>query len=196
VKGKTMTTFSMRRVLVASGLILGSTFLFASNAKAADPQPAGGGIGGGVAPVSLLTYTAPAGVTLNPSGGNTDMAFGSVWLQNNSYAGWTLTVKSTNGSKLSNATYGNVAYTGLSATSTSSRLGSSANIDVSTANTAVNVYNPIAGALYDTNTGKLDCGDSTGCTITFTADIADSAINGKPAGDYAETLTFTLTSKQ
>lgn len=172
-----MSKFTVSRFLIASGLLLGTSAVLAPVAIAATDN---GVVSGTVDAINNVTYTPPAGFTLNPTTGNTDQSFGSVVIQDNSNAGWTLTVDSANSSNLNHATYGNIAYTGLEANGPGV---TNLALDVSSA----------AATIRDVS--ALTCADAAGCTYTLTADIASGAIDSMAAGVYTDTLTFTLTSK-
>jgi len=121
------------------------------------------------------------------------MPFGTVALQNNNYSGWVLSVASANAGNLKDTISGAlVRYTALSGSS--AKIGASTPITFSSTS-AVSSYDRGPDTLYNASTGMLTCGDSTGCSATFTADISAAAVDGKPAGNYADTLTFTLTNK-
>lgn len=178
-----MLQISMRRALLASGLAIGTALSFSPIARA---DSANGNVGGTVAPINNVDYTAPSTATLNPSAGNTNQSFGSVFVQNNDNDGWTLTVASGNSGKLHDAVSGtDIAYTGLTATATSGDLNTApVSLSVGSGN-AVNMYSPSA----------LTCAASSGCNISLDADIASEAVDGMAAGTYSDTLTFNLTNK-
>lgn len=176
-----MSTQSIRRFLVASGLLVGVS---AAGAPLALAQvTSGDDVGGTVDPINTVAYTAPlSNIALNPTSGNTGASFGDVTIQNNNAAGWTLAVKSLNGSQLKNLAGDLIAYTNFNVAG-----GPSLDpgvIDVSLADTFTTVQ----------TVADLQCADSTGCAYTLTADIASTAIDGKPAGTYNDTITFQLTS--
>lgn len=109
----------------------------------------------------------------------TDEDFGSVNVQSNDNAGWTLEVASTNGSYLENASVTPVAQIPYSL-----KVGGTA-VTVSTALAKATVKD--VSVLTDAAAGGGDY------AVKGTIAAADS--NGRPAGTYQDTLTFTLTNK-
>lgn len=178
-----MLNATFRRILIASGLLIGASLVLSPSAMA---DSANGNTSGTVDPINNVDYTPPAGATLNPSAGNADMGFGSLFIQNNDNDGWTLTVDSTNNGTLVDAVssavipYSNLDF--VDATS-GTPLGNQSAVDVSGA--AIQVYGPTS----------LTCADSTGCTVNLRADVSAGDIDGKPAGTYSDTLTFVLTNR-
>lgn len=187
-----MSTFSIRRAFVASGLILGSTLLFASNAKA----DGGLNASGDVPVINELTYvTSPVdNGELNPDADNT-IQFGTINVRNNNYAGWKLTVTSANkGSLKAEGTAEDiyVAYT-LSGNGSTAGVGASAPVSLASTGTA-EFYNRNHAAMYNSANGTMRCGTTAGCDIDVSAAVAQADLNGKPNAAYSDTLTFTLSS--
>ncbi|MDA3886699.1 MAG: hypothetical protein PF638_13985 [Candidatus Delongbacteria bacterium] len=135
-------------------------------------------------PTNVATGT-PAPVTAGAALGAT-LAVDDIVIDDNSIAGWTLDVASANGGDLINATDGSTMAYELTM----------ANIGVGTLGTGLtlNANTPITfGAAAISATGT-----ATTATAAYTFDlnmtIAVGETTGKLAGDYTDTVSFTLAS--
>jgi hypothetical protein len=166
---------TFRNTLVASSLLIGASLL-AGPAALAAPSIAGDTVTATVAEVNVATFV---GATTAFTNGAAVPAFvmGTLNVQNNAAAGWTLGVASTNGGTLNGATF-NITYTDLT---TGTIGGSSATaVDPST-----------GGTLHDSAFDTVVAEGVTGVAVT--ANIGSGQF--VPVGSYTDTLTFTLTSK-
>lgn len=173
-----MSIQTVLRSLIASGLVLGSvSSAFAPAAFAATDNDTQSGQ---ILPIETVNYTAAPTFTITPDSLMTDQGFGSVNVQSNANAGWTLAVASTNGSLLQHTTIagapGQIAYT--------------LKVDGTTVNVGT-----AAAVVTAKDVSALTCAATGGCNYTVQGTIAAAASNGKPAGTYSDVLTFTLTNK-
>ncbi|MEA5448722.1 hypothetical protein VB780_09105 [Leptolyngbya sp. CCNP1308] len=171
---------TFRNTLIASSLLVGASLLAGPAALAATDN---GEATGTVQAVNTIDFTPATGTAI--TGGAAELAYpmGTLALQDNATAGWTLEVSSLNGGKLLHTvTPANViAYTQL----TTDDLGAS---------TATPVDFVAAATNYELHDSLFDAVVAEGVTgIAVTAEIA--AGQWVPVGTYADTLTFTLTSK-
>ncbi len=161
------------QVLVALGLAVGAMTAFAPVAKADNvfvnnPE------------VSILTFTpshdtSGGAIALTSNTALTSTSVGSVNVKSNSVGGFKVEVASTNLGLLKRSSGESMAYT------LAYNGGSAAQI---TALTQVE----------DNTAVVTDCSDASGCDRGVTIAIAQSEVVSKPAGDYSDTLTFTLTN--
>lgn len=167
-----MIAKTFRNTLVASSLLVGTSLLIGSAALAEE-------ISGDV-PIYREAVLSPTEIVID-----TDDAiaatFGTLFIRDNSAAGWKLTVTSANGGLLENGTHG-IAYTGLT---TDDVNGVQAN--------ALTLAEGVAGTLFATQ--SYSNAVSTGVTVDLTADIAVDARKGVPSGVYTDTLTFTMSAQ-
>ncbi len=169
-----MSIKTILRTVIASGFVVGAVAALSPVAFAASSN---GTQSGSITTIETVAYTAGPSLTIAPNTLQADQDFGSVQVQSNSNNGWTLAVASTNGSILKNGAIASIAYT-LKVDGTA--------VDVSTAATNVNT---------SLNPGSLTAAAGTGNNYLVKGSIAATDSNGKPAGTYSDTLTFTLTNK-
>ncbi len=164
-----------RRVLLASTLLLGAGFGFSSSALAAEN---GSAQQGEMPIIETVTYSPATKFNFTANTAMTGQSFGTVNVQSNANAGWTLSVKSLKGAKLEHKTLTGttIAYS-LKVDGTG--------VDVSTADTYASAKDVSA----------LTCAAAGGCDYNVTADITATESNGKPAGTYEDTITFKLVNK-
>lgn len=189
-----MLSTSFRNTLIASTLLVGASILVSPAAFAQDS----GQVGGTIETVNELTFTAPVDLSADLTSGTLGM--GSLTIRNNDPDGWTLQVRSANAGKLHRSTGSGITdiaattyipYTALTATGAPSgaTTTSLATITGTDANFVVAPY-------------SVAFADSDGDAITISATLSngtfggDSAVAraGMPAGEYKDTLYFTLTS--
>lgn len=171
-----MSIKTILRNVIASGFVVGT---FAALSPAAFAATSNDTQSGTVAPIGTVSYTAGPSLTITPNVDQTDTDFGSVNVQSNSNAGWTLEVASANGSMLKNT-----GVTPVATISYTLKVGGTS-VDVSTAGTAVTAKD--VSVLTDSADGGHD--------YAVQGTIAAAASDGRPSGTYEDTLTFTLTNK-
>lgn len=168
---------TFRNSLVASSLLIGASLLAGpAMAQVSD----GDVVSGDVTPINAITFVGTTGTTITGGAAVAAYPMGSLTLQNNAGAGWTLDVASANGGELQYLT-NSITYTDLT---TAAIAGATVTpVDLATAATDEEVID----AAYN-----IDVADGvTGVAVT----AAIAAGQYVPAGTYSDTLTFTLTSK-
>jgi hypothetical protein len=169
-----MSYQTILRTLIASGIVVGAVAALSPAAFAATDNATQSG---SITAIETVDYVAGPSLTIVPNTLQADQNFGSVQVQSNSNNGWTLAVASTNGSVLKNGAIAAIAYT---------LKVDGAAVDVSTAATPVNT---------SLDPASLTAAAGTGNNYLVKGSIAAIDSNGKPAGTYSDTLTFTLTNK-
>lgn len=164
---------TFRNALVASSLLIGASLLAGPAAMAQE-------VSGTVAPISSATFTGTTGTAIVAGTAVSAYPMGSLAIQNNAPAGWTLTVASANGGKL-NFGANSITYTALTTAAIAGATITPATMTV--AATAATVID----AAYNADVADGVTG------VAVTAAIAANQI--VPAGTYSDTLTFTLASK-
>ncbi|MFQ4137364.1 hypothetical protein PGN35_013690 [Nodosilinea sp. PGN35] len=170
-----------RHALFASSLLIGASLLAGPAALAQDTS--GGQVSGSVQAINEVTFTPTTGTAI--TGGEAVAAYpiGALAVQDNGAAGWILEVSSENGGRLVNTVTPAdfIEYTDL----TTGAIGAS----TATARTLA-----VADQDYELHDSAFDAAVAAGVTgVNVTAAIA--ADQFVPVGTYADTLTFTLTSK-
>ncbi len=122
--------------------------------------------------LETVSYTPGSPFTFNLMSGNPNQDFGTVNVQSDSPNGWTLKVRSQHQGALKH-------------TSSLYTIQYSLTID----GTLVDLTGPDATAKTVT---VPSCYEPGGCHYPLQGTIGAVEINGKPAGAYADTLTFTL----
>ena len=172
---------TFRNSLLASSLLIGASLLVGPAAMA---EPSGGEVSGTVAPISTVTFTPTTETAITAGDAVAAYPMGTLAIQNNSNAGWTLDVRSANGGELRNVvgetTY-KIEYTNL----TSAPVDGATITPVTFASAITDIE--LIDAVYD---NAVAAGVSN---VAVTAAIA--ADQHVPAGTYTDTVTFTLTSK-
>jgi Rieske Fe-S protein len=169
-----MSYQTILRTLIASGIVVGAVAALSPAAFAVGDN---GIQSGNIANIETVDYTAGGTVTITPNAAQTNQDFGSVNVKSNSPTGWDLTVGSLNTSKLLNAdTDEEIAYT-LQIGAFSGAAGT------------------VASPVSVRNETTLTCAADTGCAIPVKGSIPATESNGKSAGIYSDTLTFTLTNQ-
>ncbi|MGB3516125.1 MAG: hypothetical protein WBA43_06705 [Elainellaceae cyanobacterium] len=171
---------TFRNTLVASSLLIGASLLAGPAALAATDN---GEVTGTVQAVNTIDFTPATGTAIIGGAAVPAYPMGTLALQDNSAGGWTLEVSSLNGGELINTVTPTdvIAYTQL----TTAVLGASTATPVDFAAAATN---------YTLHDSPFDPVVAEGVTsVAVTAAIA--ADQFVPVGTYADTLTFTLTSK-
>lgn len=176
-----LSTFS-RNTLIASTLLIGASILIIPNAMAADdPDPASGDgqVSSTVELINRVTFAPATTTTVKPVTEltNTSFPLGTVTIRNNDPAGWNLNVASANDGLLEFGTH-TLSYSTITLAPTD--------------NITETPVNPTTG-------GLLATGDFSARVAGGTEAINVSALLTVPttvaAGQYTDTLTFTLTSK-
>ena len=186
---------TFRNTLIASTLLVSASLLAGPAAFAAETGELN--VGGNIATVSAITFTQPAAASEVTLQSATSFAMGSVHIQNNDPQGWTLEVSSANNGQLQNqsatpasAVY--VEYTTLTITEQSA-------FGVAPASLA-----PTSAPQVLVNADYTQAVAAAPVTGTVTAMIESTGTSGGtssiplaslPAGNYTDTLTFTLASK-
>ncbi len=174
VKVSTMLGNSLRQGLTGFGLAIAALSVF-SPAAQADNIFANNPV------LNSLTFVA----TRNTSGlaipltNNTALpatSIGNVNIQSNTVGGFRVEVQSTNAGLLKRSTGETIAYT----------------LNYNTIDKGQIVTTSV---MEDNNALITDCADATGCNRDVKISISQSEIVSKPAGDYSDTLTFSLTNK-
>ena len=175
-----MSVKTFRNTLIASSLLIGASLLVGPAALAAGDT---GEVTGTVAAVNAITFTPATGTAITGGAAVPAYPMGTLDVQDNAAAGWTLEVQSLNGGQLVNTVTPTdvIAYTQL----TTANVGASAATPVDFA---------LAATDYPLHDSAFDAAVAAGVTgVNVTADIAAGQFI--PVGTYADTLTFTLTSK-
>lgn len=170
---------TFRNTLVASSLLIGASLLAGPAALAATDN---GEVTGTVAAVNTITFNPTTGTAITGGAAVPAYPMGTLDLQDNAAAGWTLNVQSLNGGQLRKVGSPTdlITYTQLKTGNIGS--STSASVDLATAATNEQLHN----SLYDPAVAAGVTG------VAVTADIAVGQF--VPVGTYADTLTFTLTS--
>ncbi|WP_017302084.1 hypothetical protein [Nodosilinea nodulosa] len=171
---------AFRNTLIASSLLIGASLLAGPAALAATDN---GVVSGDVQAVNTITFTPTTGTAITGGAAEPAYPIGTLDVQDNAANGWTLDVQSLNGGQLVNTVTPTdvIAYDTLT----------TANIGASTA-TPVNFVAPATD--YTLHDSAFDATVAAGVTnVSVTANIAAGQF--VPVGTYADTLTFTLTSK-
>jgi len=163
------------RALIASGLFFGLSVV-TTTAAYADDVVVTNPVLQAVSFTSTATAAAPISLTVGSA--LTNQSIGNAVVKSNDADGFTVTVDSTNLGNLKNGSI-SIPYT-LGVTG-----GTVANPDITTAN--VTVEDRIALV--------ADCANSTGCSRPLTISIGATAMDGKPSGNYSDTLTFSIVNK-
>lgn len=166
---------TFRNSLIASTLLVGASIL-------ASPAAFAQVVSGTVATANTVTFDGDEGTAIVPGVARPAYPLGTLDIQNNDPDGWTLTVSSANGGKLTNATTHDIVYTaitladipGVTETSATPTLSTTAASQLSTAAFSESVANGVT-------------------SIAVTASISDTE-SSVPPETYSDTLTFTLTS--
>ncbi|MBE9111158.1 hypothetical protein IQ273_17270 [Nodosilinea sp. LEGE 07298] len=170
-----------RNTLVASSLLVGAS-LIAGPAVLAAPATDDDTVTATVAEVNAVNFVGATTAFTNGSAVPT-FTMGTLDVQNNAAAGWTLDVSSLNGGKLVNTVTAAdvIAYTQL----TTPVIGASTLTPVDFTN---------SGTDYMLHESEFNATVAAGVTLVpVTASIAAGQF--VPVGDYEDVLTFTLTSK-
>lgn len=134
-------------------------------------------LSGAASAIEIIDYVASNTFILNVNTGNPNQDFGYVYVESDSEAGWVLKVRSVQGGNLQHSTHAaTVTYT---LTVDGIQVGSL------TGGTDVTVL----------TTSSLTCPPPGGCSLPVQATISAAAINGKPSGNYSDTLVFSLTNR-
>ena len=171
---------NFRNTLVASSLLI-SASLLAGPAALADTDS--GEVTGTVQAINTVVFTPATGTAITGGAAVPAYPIGTLAVQDNAAAGWTLGVSSLNGGELVNTVTPAdvIAYTQL----TTAAIGAS---------TATPVDFVAAATNYELHDSIFDAAVAEGVTgVAVTAEIAAGQF--VPVGTYADTLTFTLTSK-
>lgn len=170
-----MSIKNILRNVIASGFVVGA---FAALSPAVFAATSSDTQSGTVAPIGTVSYTAGPSLTITPNAEQIDTNFGSVNVQSNSNAGWTLEVASANGGVLKNTAV-------ATATIPYSLKVGGTSVDVS------------AAGVPDTakDVSVLTNAAAGGGNYAVQGTIAAADSNGRPSGTYQDTLTFTLTNK-
>lgn len=172
---------TFRNSLLASSLLIGASLLIAPVAMAAEDDLSvndDGDVTGVVHLINEITFAPAEPTPIVADTGATGFVMGELSLRNNHANGWTLSVESANEGKLINGDHV-IEYTNLIADS----------VEGETTN---NFVNPATG-------GSLIVADYTAAVaagvdeVQVKADIASG--QHVPAGEYTDTLTFTLESE-
>jgi hypothetical protein len=169
-----MTIQTIRRTFIASGIALGA--VAAAFSPAAFAASNAGDQSGSITTIETVAYTPATVFTITPNATMTDQSFGSVNVQSNSNTGWKLEVASTNGSFLKNGAIATIPY---------SLTVGGVSTNVSTA----------AAPVVAKNVAILTDAGSGGGNYPVLGTLTATDTNGKPAGTYVDTLTFTLTNQ-
>ena len=170
-----------RNSLLASSLLIGASLLVGPAAMAEDDSlsvNSDDDVTGVVHLINEITFTPADPTAIVADAGATGFVMGELSLRNNHVNGWTLSVESTNQGKLQNGSYA-IEYTAVTA----------AAVEGETTNSSVD---PATG-------GNLIVADYTAAVaagvdeVQVTANIASG--QHVPAGEYTDTLTFTLESE-
>ena len=178
-----LSTFS-RNTLIASTLLVGASLLVGPAARAADdldPATNSGDaeVSATVELINRVTFGPAETTRVQPVTAQTDIAFplGTVTIRNNDPDGWNLNVASTNAGVLKFGAH-TLSYSTITLADTNDITESP--------------VNPTTG-------GLLATGDFSARVAGGTEEINVSALLTVPttvaAGEYTDTLTFTLTSK-
>lgn len=128
------------------------------------------------AALEVVQYTAADNFTLNVATGNPNQDFGTVHIQSDSPTGWILRVRSTNqGALKHSASNSTIPYILRIDGDMINNLDSGNDVTVRT-------------------TSTLTCNAPNGCNLPVRASIVASEVDGKPSGQYSDTLIFTLTN--
>jgi hypothetical protein len=168
-----MSIQTILRTLIASGVVVGAVAALSPVAFAATDNDTQSG---SITAIETVNYTAGGSLTIVPNTAQNDTNFGSVNVQSNANGGWILAVASTNGSILKNGAIADIAYT---------LKVDGAGVDVSTPATPITAK----------DVSVLTAAGTGGVNYPVLGTIAAADSNGKPAGTYSDTLTFTLTNK-
>lgn len=171
-----------RNTLVASTLLIG-TSLFVIPAALAAPVADDGDVQGNVSEINSIGF-APQSSAIVPGVAQAEFSIGTLTIQNNAAAGWTLDVESENGGYLLEDIQGvpgthTIPYTALTVATVAGAAHSSVSPTVETPS------GRLITAVYD-----LDVANEVGVGVT--ANIGAQYV---PVGLYTDNLTFTLTSR-
>lgn len=122
--------------------------------------------------LEAIQYTPGSSFVFNPEG-NPNQDFGTVHVQSDSSTGWSLQVRSLNHSALKSATSNSTINYTLTV--------DGASVDLAAGNDAT-----------AKTTATLTCNQPGVCNYPVLGTINAGAIDGKPAGAYADTLIFTI----
>lgn len=148
-----------------AGRSIGWVLLIFLGLNVLEPRPA--------VALELIQYTPGTPFTFNPITGNPNQDFGTVNVQSESATGWSLQVRSLN--------HGALKYTTSSHTIPYMLTIDGASVDLSSGNDVT-----------AKTTATLTCNQPGGCNYPAQGTIGAGAIDGKPAGAYADTLIFTI----
>jgi hypothetical protein len=176
------TVVSLTILAVAMSLFAGTT----DSGQIAARIPEGTELTSATYPTNVSTGTPV--VISDGSGSSGDVVVSGMAVDDNSAAGWTLTITQTNGNLLHETSAATIAYS-LVIDLVSGTLG-----------TGLSLSHGDLGAL--TFVAKVETIEATGSATSITVDylfdlqmtIADVATIGKIAGNYEETLDFVLAS--
>lgn len=174
-----MLSTSFRNTLIASTLLVGASILVSPAAFAGNS----GQVSGTIAEINVVNFTAPSNATVTVGQGFTDnFSLGSVTIQNNDPDGWNLSVASANSGNLKlGITSHVIPYSAIN-------LGDVPGVTETTTPVSPADANP---ALLSTAPFSTTVASGT-TAINLTATLT---VPNVPAGQYTDTLTFTLTSK-
>lgn len=122
--------------------------------------------------LDVVSYTPGKPFRFNPISGNPNQDFGTVTIQSDNPTGWVLRVRSNN--------QGAFRHSGSVYTIQYSLTVDGTVVDLSDAEATAKV-----------STTSL-CYEPGGCSYSLQGTMTAAEIDGKPAGSYTDTLTFTL----
>lgn len=121
-------------------------------------------------------YSPGDSFALNPTIGNTNQDFGVVHVESENPSGWTLQVRSNHHSAMNHA-------------SGEAAIRYSLEVDGNTIN--LSSGNDVTAF----STSHLTCAPPSGCNYAIRGRISADEIDGKPSGNYSDTLIFTLVDR-
>lgn len=127
---------------------------------------------------TTVSYSPGDPFTLDPGIGNPNQNFGTVHVESDSSAGWSLQVRSQRHSVMRHSSIGiNIRYDLEVNGNTINNLSSGNDVTV-------------------LSNSRMTCVPPDGCDYAVRGRILAGEIDGKPAGAYSDTLIFTLINRQ